>query len=161
MKVAFRKIPSYIARARAGYQLVRGVPKDLRALVGKANWQEPGGKTIAEARARVNDFLSRTNREIQILRGELTLTTEEQIHRLPITTNLDDPDVVEMLVEGARIDEALSPSQKALQAAIATREVQPPAVLTADDLLRAATITNYRPAWTGIVHPRDLRYFGP
>ena len=159
VKVAFKKIPTYIAKARSGYQLVRGVPHDIRHLVGKANWKEPGGKSLSHARARVPDFLSRTDREIRIHRGELTLTTEEQIHRLPITTNLDDPDVVEMLVEGARIDEALSPSQKALQVAIATREVQPPAVLTADDLVAMAVRLKSPAARTHEVWIRELNNF--
>ena len=159
VKVAFKKIPTYIAKARSGYQLVRGVPHDIRHLVGKANWKEPGGKSLSHARARVPDFLSRTDREIRIHRGELTLTTEEQIHRLPITTDLDDPDVVEMLVEGARIDEALSPSQKALQMAIATREVQPPAVLTADDLVAMATYLKKPAARTLDSWKRELAQF--
>ena len=53
VKVVFRKVPNYVVKARASYQLVRGVPSDCQAKVGKKKWKEGGGKTVNEARAKL------------------------------------------------------------------------------------------------------------
>ena len=78
VKVVFRKVPNYIVKARASYQLQRGVPSDCQPQVGKKKWKEPGGKTLNEARARVPGFITRTNLEIRQARGE-QLTPEERL----------------------------------------------------------------------------------
>jgi hypothetical protein len=70
VKVVFRKVPNYIVKGRASYQLQRGVPSDCQAQVGKKKWKEPGGKTLNEARARVPGFIARTDLEIRQARGE-------------------------------------------------------------------------------------------
>ena len=58
--------------------------------------KEGGGKPSTS-------FLARTDREIAIAR-ELLLSPDEQIDRLPCTAALDDPEVQELLLEGARVD---------------------------------------------------------
>lgn len=50
--MVFRKVPDYIVKARASYQLQRGVPCDCQSHVGKKQWKEPGGTTLKEAHAR-------------------------------------------------------------------------------------------------------------
>ena len=79
--MVFRKVPNYIVKARASYQLQRGVPSDCQAQVGKKKWKEPGGKTLNEALARVPGFLARTDLAIRQARGE-QLTPEEQLLQL-------------------------------------------------------------------------------
>ena len=132
----FRKIPSYVAKARAGYQLQRGVPMDVRPVIGKAVFKEPGGRTISDARAKVAGFLERTDREIAIARGELQLSPAEQIERL---TYEPEPEVREMFLEGARIDPALDPALRGRVAAIVTGEAAPEAFYGAEQLLSIAT----------------------
>ena len=78
--MVFRKVPNYIVKARASYQLVRGVPSDCQAKVGKKKWKEVGGKTINEARAKLPAFLARTDALIAQARGE-QLTNEELVIR--------------------------------------------------------------------------------
>ena len=78
--MVFRKVPNYIVKARASYQLVRGVPSDCQAKVGKKKWKEGGGKTINEARAKLPAFLARTDSLIAQARAE-QLTNEELVIR--------------------------------------------------------------------------------
>ena len=40
--MVFRKVPGAIVKARASYQLQRGVPRDCQSQVGKKKWKEPG-----------------------------------------------------------------------------------------------------------------------
>lgn len=136
--MAFRKVPSYVAKGRAGYVLQRGVPKDVRHLIGKTVFKESGGKTLHEARAKVNAFLERTDREIAIARGELQLSVDEQIERLPELQYLDDPDVADMVIEGARIDPILTQDQKRRIELLATGEVSPEPFYGAEQLLAIA-----------------------
>ena len=74
----FRKVPNYIVKARASYQLVRGVPSDCQANVGNKKWKEGRGKTVNEARARLPGFLARTDLLIAEARGE-QLTNVERV----------------------------------------------------------------------------------
>ena len=52
VKLVGRKVPDSIVKARASYQLQRGVPCDCQPHVGKKKWKEPGGTTLNEAPAR-------------------------------------------------------------------------------------------------------------
>jgi len=133
------KIASHIYKARQSYVLQRAVPSDVRQVVCKATWKEPGGKTLNEARARLPGFLARTDREIAIARGELQLTPDEQIDRLPLTTDLKDPVMQELLLEGARIDPDLTQAQRERMAAVVTGDLIPDPVYTAEDLIAIAT----------------------
>ena len=101
--MAYRRIPSYVYKARQGYVPQRAVPTDVRAVIGRAKFKEPGG-TLQEARARVPAFIARTDHEIAIARGQLQLSADEHIDRIPQAFNLPDPDVVDALLEGACID---------------------------------------------------------
>jgi hypothetical protein len=101
--VAFRKHPTYVRRARNGYQLQRGVPKDVQPVIGKKVWCEPGGATYREAHSRSPGFVARTDRDIAVARGQLVLSPEELIDVLPKTHDLNDPEMVAMLKEGADV----------------------------------------------------------
>ena len=133
------KIAGHIYKARQSYVLQRAVPSDVRQVVCKATWKEPGGKTLNEARARLPGFLARTDREIAIARGEVRLTVDEQIDRLPLTTDLKDPEMQELLLEGARIDPDLTQAQRERMAAVVTGDLIPDPVYTAEDLIAIAT----------------------
>lgn len=133
------KIAGHIYKARQSYVLQRAVPSDVRQIVCKATWKEGGGKTLNEARARLPGFLARTDREIAIARGELLLTPDEQIDRLPLTAALNDPDVQELLLEGAEVDPDLSKPQRERMAAVVRRELIPDPIYTAKDLIAVAT----------------------
>lgn len=135
IKVAFRKIPTYIARGRAGFVLQRGVPKGIRHLIGKSIFKEPAGKTLQEARARVQSFLERTDREIAIARREISLSTEEQIERL---TFEPDPDAQELYILGAEVDEELTQGQRERVTAIVTGKARAKAFYGMEDLLGTA-----------------------
>ena len=137
--VVVPKIASHIYKSRQSYVLQRAVPSDVRQIVCKATWKEGGGKTLNEARARLPGFLARTDREIAIARGELQLTPDEQIDRLPCTAALDDPGVQELLLEGARVDPDLSQAQRARMVAVVTGELIPEPIYTAEDLIAVAT----------------------
>jgi len=137
--VAVPKIASHIYKARQSYVLQRAVPSDLRQVVGKATWKAAGGKALNEARARLPGFLARTDREIAIARGELMLTMDEHIDRLPFTTDLRDPVVQELLLEGASVDPDLTEAQRERMVAVVTGELVPDPVYTAEDLIAIAT----------------------
>ena len=137
--VVVPKIASYIYKARQSYVLQRAVPSDVRQVVCKATWKEAGGKTLNEARARLPGFLARTDREIAIARGQLLLTPEEQIDRLPRGADLQDPDLQELLLEGARVDPDLTQAQRERMIAVVKGELIPDPIYTADDLIAIAT----------------------
>ena len=79
----FRKVPNYITKARQSYVLQRAVLMDLRSVIGKAVFKEPGGKTLHEARARQKGFLQRTDALIAQAREQTALTTDELLEVLP------------------------------------------------------------------------------
>ena len=137
--VAVPKIASHIYKARQSYVLQRAVPSDVRQVVCKATWKEGGGKTLNEARARLPGFLARTDREIAIARGQLLLTADEHIDRLPQMAELEDPEVQELLVEGARVDPDLNQAQRERMVAVVTGALVPDPVYTAEDLIAIAT----------------------
>ena len=74
--MAFRKHPTYVRKARNGYQLQRGVPKAVQQIIGKQTWCEPGGASYREAHARSPGFVARTDRDIAVARGDLLLIEE-------------------------------------------------------------------------------------
>ena len=91
--MAFRKHPTYLRKARKGYQLHRGVPKDVQPIIGKQVWCEPGGGTYREAHARSPGFVARTDRDIAVARGQLVLSPEELIDTLPKAYDLSDSEI--------------------------------------------------------------------
>ena len=92
-------------------------------------------QALNEARARLPGFLARTDREIAIARGELQLTPDEQIDRLPCTAALDDPGVQKLLLEGSRVDPDLSQAQRERMVAVVTGELIPEPIYTVEDLI--------------------------
>lgn len=81
--MSYRKVLHVITKARQSYKLQRAVPMDLRSVIGKAVFKEPGGKTLHEARARQKAFLQRTDALIAEARGQAALTSDELLEVLP------------------------------------------------------------------------------
>lgn len=140
--VTYRKHGSYIRKARASYQLQRGVPKDVQPHVGKTQWKEPGGRTLREAQARIPAFLARTDQAILVARGEAQLSPSEHIDRIPAEWNLDDSESVSSLEEGINVwlTEGVISSDEAERAEqIIHRIKRPREHISAEELLAIAT----------------------
>jgi integrase len=130
-------IPSYIAKHRQSYVLQRAVPRSLQQALGRRVWKSPGGKTLNEARRLLQPFLDATDREIAIARGELNLTPDEQIDRLPTIFDLNDTQVVEALITGFEEDKELTAAQRTRAIGIVSGETT--GAISCDDLIRIAT----------------------
>ena len=135
--MAFRKVPGYITKGRAGYVLQRAVPTDVQPVIGKAKFKESGGSSLREARPRVSAFLVRTDREIAIARGQLSLSVDEQIERITQRFDLKDPVTVDLLVTGA-YEDSLTESQRSRLISLATGESAPVVFYGPEDLLSLA-----------------------
>ena len=61
----FRKHPTYVRKARNGYQLQRGVPKDVQPVIGKTIWVEGAGSTYRVAQRLSPVFAAKTDRLIR------------------------------------------------------------------------------------------------
>ena len=131
------RIPSYITRHRQSFILQRAVPRDLQESLCKRVWKAPGGNTLRDAQRLLQGFLEATDEEIRIARGELSLSTNDQIDRIPIRNNLNDPDLVEMLLTGLDED-SLTPAEATRAKAVITGEVMPD-VVSASELVHIAT----------------------
>lgn len=101
--MAYRKHPTYVRKARKGYQLQRGVPKDLQQALGKKVWVESGGSSYKEAHRLSPAFVERTDLEIRQARGELNRTPDELIDALPKEFDLSDQELFAALEEGAYV----------------------------------------------------------
>jgi integrase len=117
------------------------VPSDVREVIGKAKFKEPGGATQNEARARLPSFLSRTDELIRTARGQTRLTNDELIEVLPRLTqgwgvaNEDFAVALEMMgLEGV---DALTQAQVRRGTALLTGKAMPNQLYTAEDLLAA------------------------
>ena len=73
----FRKHPTYVRKARNGYQLQRGVPKDVQPVFGKTVWVEGAGSTYRVAQRLSPAFAAKTDRLIAEARNEVSLTGDE------------------------------------------------------------------------------------
>ena len=169
--MAFRKHPTYVRKARNGYQLQRGVPKDVQPIIGKALWSEPGGATYREAHARAPGFVARTDRDIAVARGQLVLSPEEVIDSLPTGSDLTDPEIVESLEEGARValvEGWMTREQADRYLRVLHGAEEPRLLLTAEELIQKAktlkspaerTVAGWRKAlsdflgFAGVGHP--------
>jgi integrase len=169
--VAFRKHPTYVRKARNGYQLQRGVPSDVQPIIGKKVWCEPGGATYREAHARSPGFVARTDRDIAVARGQLVLSPEELIDALLKTHDLKDPEMVALLKEGADVateEGWLTTEQRQRYLRVLVGEEDPRPQLTAEELFQAArilkgsadrTVAGWRKAmsdflsFAGVAHP--------
>ena len=99
----FRKHPTYVRKARNGYQLQRGVPKDLQPVIGKTVWVESAGSTYRVAQRLSPAFAAKTDRLIAEARNEVSLSGDELIDSVPQRFDLSDPDVVESLLDGSDV----------------------------------------------------------
>lgn len=138
--MVYRKLPSYIYKRRQGFGLQRAVPSDLRAVLGKAKFKEPGGETLNEARARVPGFVARTDELIRTARGHSRLSTDELLEALPeLTSDWGDPQdvVVALQMLGLKGVDALSPEQVRRGSEVVLGQAQPKRLYTAEDLLDA------------------------
>ena len=96
----FRKHPTYVRKARNGYQLQRGVPKDVQPVIGKTIWVEAAGSTYRVAQRLSPAFAARTDRLIAEARNEVSLTGDELIDSLPQRFDLSNSVTVHLLFEG-------------------------------------------------------------
>lgn len=140
--MGFRRHPTYVRKARNGYQLQRGVPKDLQLVLGKKVWVEPGGATYREAHRRSPAFASRTDRDISIARGEQALSPEELTDALPKAYDLADQELVAALDEGASVaveEGWMPPEQAGRYRRVLHGHERPREHLTAEELVELAT----------------------
>jgi len=169
--VGFRRHPTYVRKARNGYQLQRGVPKDLQPIFGKTVWVEPGGATYREAHRRSPAFVARTDHVIKIARGQLALGPEELTDALPKASDLSDQEPVAALDEGATVaaEEGWMTLEQARRYTRVLHGIEKPREhLTADELVELAaalknpakrTINAWRDSlcgflgFAGVVHP--------
>ena len=91
-------------KARNGYQLQRGVPKDVQPVIGKTIWVEGAGSTYRVAQRLSPVFAAKTDRLIAEARNEVSLTGDELIDAVPARFDLSDPEVVELLLTGCDVE---------------------------------------------------------
>ena len=139
--MAYRKHPTYVRKARHGYQLQRGVPKDIQPVIGKTIWVEAAGPTYREAQRLSPAFAAKTDRLIAEARNEVLLTEDELIDAVPRRFDLSDPDVVELLLTGSDVDVAegrISLEQQKRFIAVVKGEEQPQEHLSKEELIQQA-----------------------
>ena len=91
-------------KARNGYQLQRGVPKDVQPVIGKAIWVEGAGSTYRVAQRLSPVFAAKTDLLIAEASNEVSLTVNELIDAFPDRFDLSDPEVVEALLTGCNVE---------------------------------------------------------
>ena len=91
-------------QARNGYQLQRGVPKDVQPVIGKTIWVEAAGSTYRVAQRLSAAFAAKTDRLIAEARNEVSLTGDELIDLVPQRFDLSDPEIVETLLTGCDVE---------------------------------------------------------
>ena len=79
----FRKHPTYERKARNGYQLQRGVPKDVQPVIGKTIWVETAGSTYRVAQHLFQAFAAKTDLFIAEARNNVSSVGDELIDALP------------------------------------------------------------------------------
>ena len=137
----FRKHPTYVRKARNGYQLQRGVPKDVQPVIGKTVWVEGAGSTYRVAQRLSPAFAAKTDRLIAEARNEVSLTGDELIDSVPQRFDLSDPDVVQLLLDGSdvSVEEGLiTREQKNRYRAVLKGEEKPREHLSKDELIQQA-----------------------
>ena len=137
----FRKHPTYVRKARNGYQLQRGVPKDVQPVIGKTIWVEGAGSTYRVAQRLSPVFAAKTDRLIAEARNEVSLSDDELIDAVPNRFDLSDPEVVEALLTGCDVEVeegALTREQASRYRAILKGEEQPREHLSKEELIQQA-----------------------
>ena len=82
-------------KARNGYQLQRGVPKDVQPVIGKTIWVEGAGSTYRVAQRLSPAFAAKTDRLIAEARNEVSLTGNELIDLVPQRFDLSNSEIVD------------------------------------------------------------------
>ena len=137
----FRKHPTYVRKARNGYQLQRGVPKDVQPVIGKTVWVEGAGSTYRVAQRLSPVFAAKTDRLIAEARNEVSLTGDELIDSVPQRFDLSDPDVVQLLLDGSDVsveEDLITREEEIRYRAVLRREEQPRQHLTREELIQQA-----------------------
>lgn len=137
----FRKHPTYVRKARNGYQLQRGVPKDVQPVIGKTVWVEGAGSTYRVAQRLSPVFAAKTDRLIAEARNEVSLTGDELIDAVPQRFDLSDPDVVQLLLDGSdvSVEEGLiTREQESRFRAVLRGDEQPRDHLSKEELIQQA-----------------------
>ena len=137
----YRKHPTYVRKARNGYQLQRGVPKDVQPVIGKTIWVEAAGSTYRVAQRLSVVFAAKTDRLIAEARNEVSLSSDELIDAVPQRFDLSDPKVVDLLLTGCdfEVEEGLiTPEQEQRYRAILKGEEQPRGHLSKEELIQQA-----------------------
>ncbi|MCB4411684.1 hypothetical protein [Synechococcus sp. MU1611] len=128
-------------KARNGYQLQRGVPKDVQPVIGKTIWVEGAGSTYRVAQRLSPVFAAKTDRLIAEARNEVSLTGDELIDAVPARFDLSDPEVVELLLTGCDVEVeegVLTREQASRYRAILKGEEQPREHLSKEELIQQA-----------------------
>ena len=128
-------------KARNGYQLQRGVLKDVQPVIGKTIWVEGAGSPIASHSARRLVFAAKTDGLIAEARNEVFLSDDELIDAVPNRFDLSDPEVVEALLTGCDVEVeegALTREQASRYRAILKGEEQPREHLSKEELIQQA-----------------------
>ncbi|QNJ29515.1 hypothetical protein [Synechococcus sp. A15-24] len=128
-------------QARNGYQLQRGVPKDVQPVIGKTIWVEAAGSTYRVAQRLSAAFAAKTDRLIAEARNEVSLTGDELIDFVPQRFDLSDPEIVETLLTGCDVEVeegSITLDQAARYRAILKGEKQPPDHLSKEELIQQA-----------------------
>ena len=128
-------------KARNGYQLQRGVPKDVQPVIGKTIWVESAGSTYRVAQRLSPVFAAKTDRLIAEARNEVSLTGDELIDAVPDRFDLSDPEVVEALLIGCDVEVeegALTREQASRYRAILKGEERPRDHLSKEELIQQA-----------------------
>ena len=128
-------------KARNGYQLQRGVPKDVQPVIGKTIWVEGAGSTYRAAQRLSPVFAAKTDRLIAEARNEVSLSDDELIDAVPNRFDLSDPEVVEALLTGCDVEVeegALTREQASRYRAILKGEEQPREHLSKEELIQQA-----------------------
>ena len=126
-------------QARNGYQLQRGVPKDVQPVIGKTIWVEAAGSTYRVAQRLSAAFAAKTDRLIAEARNEVSLTGDELIDLVPQRFDLSDPEIVETLLTGCDVEVeegSITLDQAARYRAILKGEKQPPDHLSKEQLIQ-------------------------
>jgi len=139
--VPYRKHPTYVRKARNGYQLQRGVPKDIQTVIGKTIWVEAAGSTYRAAHRLSPSFVAKTDRLIAEARNGVQLSPDELIDTVPQLFDLSDPELVEMLLTGCdvQVEEGLITREQGRRySAILKGDEQPREHISKQELIEQA-----------------------
>jgi len=130
-----------VRKARNGYQLQRGVPKDLQPVIGKTIWVEGAGSTYRVAQHLSPAFAAKTDRLIAEARNEVSLTGNELIDSVPQRFDLSNSEIVDLLLDGSDVaveEGQITAEEESRYRAVLKGEEQPRKHLSKDELIQQA-----------------------